>query len=255
MNGARAIAVQVSSVVQHFVSNFQTALNPQIIKNYASGNIDDMLKLVFRGSRFSYYILFVIALPLFVNADYILSLWLKHVPEHTSNFLRLVLIFTLFESLSGPLKTTMYATGIVRNYQIVVGGVQLMNLPISYIFLYLGYPSESVFVIAIVLSFVGMIGRLFTIKPLIQLSISSFMLNVWLNVMTISFVSAALPILCSYYMEQGIFRFILISTLSIICSMLAILYIGCNKEERGIIYGYKKNILGKIKYFKKTRND
>ncbi len=238
VNGARAIAIQVSSVLQHFVGNFQTALNPQIIKNYASGNREDMIKLVFRGARFSYYILFIIALPFFINADYVLSLWLKVVPEHTSAFLRLVLLFTLFESLSGPLMTAMYATGIIRNYQIVVGGIQLLNLPISYIFLYYGFPCEVVFIIAIILSFFAMVARLFMLKPLVQLSISSFMIRVWGNVMIVSFISTIIPFLFSYNLHSSFLVFLSTTFLCLLCSSFSILYIGCKNEERSVIYAY-----------------
>ena len=247
VNGARAIAVQVNTIIQSFVANFQTALNPQIIKNYASGNSEYMMKLVFQGARFSYYILFIIALPIFINADFILALWLKEVPEHTSNFLRLVLLFSLMESLSGPLMTTMYATEKIRDYQIVVGFIQLINLPIAYLFLYWGYPSESVFVIAIILSFVAMITRLIMLKPLVAISISSFMLRVWLNIMLITFSSSIPPLLLSFSMEQSVCQFLISLTLGLVCSIISILFIGCSTSERNLIYKYAWKGLYKIK--------
>lgn len=242
VNAARAIAIQVSSVIHHFVSNFQTALNPQIIKNYASGNNNSMMKLVYSGSKFSYYILFIIALPIFINADYVLSLWLKEVPDHTTNFMRLILIFTLFESLSGPLMTAMYATGKVRNYQIIVGGIQLLNLPISYLFLYYGYPSETVFLIAIALSLVALIARLFVLRPLVNLSISSFLLEVMVNVLIITIVSAILPAIGYYYLKESFLSFVFICLLSLISSCLSILYLGCKKNEREVFWGYVTKI-------------
>ena len=249
VNGARAIAIQVNSVIQSFVNNFQTALNPQIIKNYASGNNDYMMKIVFQGARYSYYILFVIALPLFMNADYVLSIWLKDVPNHTTNFLRLVLLFSLMESLSGPLMTAMYATEKIRNYQIVVGLVQFINLPISYLFLYLGYPSESVFVIAIFLSFMALIARLFMLKPLIGLSISSFMIKVFLNVIVISLSSCVLPFIILSSLEQSIYRFLSSLIICLVCSVLSVLYLGCEKGERSVIFSYVLRFVVKAKSF------
>lgn len=246
VNGARAIAVQVNSIIQSFVSNFQTALNPQIIKSYASGETEYMMKLVFQGARFSYYILFLIALPVFVNTDYILSIWLKEVPEHTSAFLKLVLLFSLTESLSGPLMTTMYATEKIRNYQIVVGFIQLINLPLAYWALYLGYPSESVFVIAIILSFVAMVARLFMLKPLVQLSISSFMIKVWLNVVLVSIAAGFIPILLSLFLESSFLSFALTSSIGLILSVITILFLGCSKEERVIVFNYAKLMKNKI---------
>lgn len=248
INGARAIAIQVNTIIQGFVYNFQTAMNPQIIKSYASENREYMMKLVFQGAKFSYYILFIIALPIFVNTDYILALWLKVVPEHTSNFLRLVLLFSLMESLSGPLMTAMYATERIRNYQIVVGFIQLINLPLSYLFLDWGYPSEIVFVIAIILSIVALIARLIMLKPLVSISISSFMVRVLLNVMLITLSSSILPLLMSLYIKQSFCQFIFSIFLGLVCSVLSILYLGCSNSEREIIYKYVWKIFYKIKF-------
>ena len=152
VNAARGIASQVNTAVHGFVSNFMTALNPQITKSYASGNRDYMMTLIFQGARLSFYMLLVLSLPIFVNTYYILTLWLKIVPEHTASFVQLILLFGLSESISNPLITAMLATGKIRNYQLVVGGLQLMNLPVSYILLRIGLFPEIVIVVAIILS-------------------------------------------------------------------------------------------------------
>lgn len=251
INGARAIAVQVNTIVQGFVSNFQTAFNPQIIKRYASGNNESMQRLVFQGARFSYYILFILALPIIVNTDFILSIWLKEVPPHTSNFLRLVLLFSLIESLSGPLMTAMYATGKVKMYQIVVGTVQLMNLPLAYVALLLGGPSEIVFVIAILLSFVALFARLIILKPLLSLSIRLFLEDVFFNVMIVSVISCIIPFVLSYYIPSSIIQFIIISILCVVCSAFAIFFAGCSNDERNIAFGYVRNKLCGIKNSRK----
>ena len=246
VNGARAIAIQVNAIIQGFVINFQTALNPQIIKSYASGDNDYMMKIVFQGARFSYYILFVIALPVFLNVDYLLALWLKEVPAHTSNFLRLVLLFSLMESLSGPLMTAMYATEKIRNYQIVVGFIQLVNLPLSYLFLYLGYPAEIVFVVAIILSFIALGARVVMLKPFVSISLSSFMSKVWINVMMVSVISCAFPLLSLYVLHQTFCQFLISSGLSVLCSCISILYLGCTRGEREVAYKYVKQTYEKI---------
>jgi O-antigen/teichoic acid export membrane protein len=249
VNGARAIAVQVSTIVQNFVSNFQTAINPQIIKSYASGDTNYMMDLVFRGARFSYYILFVLVLPILINTDFILDLWLKEVPPHTSNFLRLVLLFSLAESLSGPLMTAMYATEKIRNYQIVVGFIQFINLPISYLFLYWGYSSESVFIIAIILSLVALAVRLVMLKPLVSLSITAFFVKVLINVSFVTLLSCALPLMLFYYIEPSWFQFLITSLASLIGSALFILFVGCSEKERAPIYNYARRMVSICKSF------
>ena len=152
VNAARGIAFQVNNAVNQFVTNFMTALNPQITKSYASGDKEYMMTLIFQGARLSFYMLFLLSLPILVNTHYILTLWLKIVPEHAVLFVQLILIFALSESISQPLITAMLATGKIRNYQIIVGGLQMMNLPVSYILLRIGYFPEIVIVVAICIS-------------------------------------------------------------------------------------------------------
>ena len=147
--------MQVNTAVSGFVTNFMTALNPQITKSYATGNYEYMMKLVFQGARLSYYILLILSLPILVSTPYILDLWLVDVPTHAVSFVRLVLLFTMSESLAYTLVTAMLATGNIRNYQLVVGGCQMLNLPFSYILLKNGFPPETIMVVAIIISVVS----------------------------------------------------------------------------------------------------
>ena len=133
VNAARGIAFQVSTAVNAFVTNFMTAINPQITKSYATGDRDYLMLLLYKGARYSYYILLVLSLPVLVNTRFLLQLWLGVVPDHTVSFVRLSLLLGMCECFSHPLVTAMLATGRIRNYQLVVGGLQMLNLPISYL--------------------------------------------------------------------------------------------------------------------------
>ena len=144
VNAARAVANQVLHAVEGFVGNFMTALNPQITQTYASGEHDRMMTLIYSGARFSFYMLFALCLPIIVNTDYLLHIWLSTVPEHSVLFVQLTLIYCMIESISRPLVTAQLATGNIRNYQLLVGGLQLLNLPIDYILLSLNYPPEVI---------------------------------------------------------------------------------------------------------------
>lgn len=245
VNAARGVAMQVSAAVNGFVSNFQMALNPQITKNYAVGNMSYMLSLVFKGARFSYYILWLISLPVLVEADYILSLWLVEVPEHATLFLQLVIIFSLCESLSGPLMTSMYATGKVKNYQIVVGGLQLLNLPLSYICLKVGLPVESVFVVSIVLSLFCMLARLFMLRPLINISPILFLKDVWINTILVTAVSFIPTYILSRLLYDSLVSFFVIVISSVVFAGCSILYIGCQREERYLIVSKVRHFINK----------
>ena len=178
VNAARGIANTVNNVLASFAGNFMTALNPQITKSYAAGNYDYMFSLVERGSRFSYYILLLFALPMLFEAEFVLTLWLKHYPEHTVNFVRLILIVTMCDILSNTLINLKSATGNIRNYQIVVGGMLLMNFPLSYFCLKLGCPPESTLVIALLVAVLCLFLRLFFLRKVAGFSIKRYLYKV-----------------------------------------------------------------------------
>lgn len=160
LNAARGIAVAVNNAVSAFAGNFMIAVNPQITKSYAAGDRLYMFNLVERGSRFSFYIIFILAMPILFETEFVLTLWLKQYPEHTVNFVRFVLLLTLCDTLSNTLITLQCATGKIRNYQIVVGGMLLMNFPLSYICLKMNMQPESIYIVALFVSVVCLILRL-----------------------------------------------------------------------------------------------
>lgn len=235
VNAARGIAYQVNNAISGFVNNFMTALNPQITKSYATGDKEYMMTLIYQGARLSFYILLILSLPVIVNAHYILTLWLKIVPEHTTLFVQLVLIFAMSESISSPLITAMLATGKIRNYQIVVGGLQMMNLPISYVLLRYGCIPETVLIVAICISQCCLAARLYMLRGMIGLSVRKYMSKVYLNVFSVTILSAIIPCVSSYYLNETFINFIIICTISVICTFTVIYFIGCNRKERQFI--------------------
>lgn len=246
VNAARGIAYQVNGAIQGFVSNFMTALNPQITKSYASGDRDYMMTLIYQGARLSFYMLLLLSLPVIINTHYILVLWLKIVPEHTVLFIQLVLIFAMSESISNPLVTAMLATGNIRNYQIVVGGLQIMNLPISYVLLRLGMFPEIVMVVAIVISQCSLAARLYMLRGMIGLSARKYLRHVYFNVLTVTVLSAAVPFFVSKNINEGFFNFVLLCLLSVACTAVVIYYVGCNRNERQFIVSKAKALKHKI---------
>ena len=177
----------------------------------------------------------ILSLPVIINVDYILGLWLKTVPEHTSTFIQLVLVFTMSEAISNPLITAMLATGNIRNYQIVVGGLQLMNLPISYVLLRNGCMPETVLIVAICLSQCCLATRLYMLRGMIGLSIHEYMSKVYFNILIVTALSAIIPCLLSYYLSETFVSFITICVISVICTFTVIYFVGCNRNERQFI--------------------
>ena len=232
VNAARGIAMQVNQTIVGFSNNFMTALNPQITKSYASGEQDYMMKLIFRGARFSFYMLLFLSLPVLANTHYILSLWLGMVPDHSVLFVRLALIFAMSESISSPLVTAMLATGKIRNYQIVVGVLQMLNLPISYVLLRIGCIPETVMMVAIGLSQCCLAARLVMLRTMIGLSARKYLREVYLNVILVTTAAAVLPILTTVILEESFLNFVIIVLISLITAAISIFYIGFNKNER-----------------------
>ena len=248
VNAARGIAFQVNTAISGFVTNFMTALNPQITKSYASGDRDYMMTLIYQGARLSFYMLLLLSLPVLVNTHYILGLWLKIVPDHAVLFVQLVLIFAMSESISNPLITAMLATGKIRNYQIVVGGLQMMNLPISYLLLRMGMFPEIVIIVTIVISQCCLAARLLILREMIGLSIRKYLKNVYINVLSVTVTAAILPLLLTSVLKESFPDFILSSLVALACTGITIYYIGCNKTERKFLLNklYKlKNKLNK----------
>lgn len=235
VNASRGIAIQVNSAIMGFVSNFMTALNPQITKSYASGDRDYMMTLIFQGARLSFYMLLLLSLPVLVNTHYILVLWLKLVPEHAVLFAQLILIFAMSESISNPLVTAMLATGKIRNYQIVVGGLQMMNLPISYVCLRFGCIPETVLVVAIAISQCCLAARLYMLRGMIGLSSIQYMKKVYFNVIAVALLSVMIPAILSKYMDESFLSFAILSLLVMACTIAVEFYVGCNGKERAFV--------------------
>lgn len=233
VNAARGIAYQVFTAIYSFATNFMTALNPQITKSYAAGNYDYMMNLVFKGSRFASYLLFMMSLPVFINTGYILNFWLDTVPEKTEIFVRLILIFAMSEVISRPLVTAQLSTGNIRNYQLVVGGIQLLNLPLSYFVFKCNGDAESLFIVSILVSQLCFVSRLFMLKKIIRFfSIRRFLKEVYLNIAFVFIISAIIPIYTASILNDNLIGFLISSFTSVISSAVTVYFIGCSKSER-----------------------
>ena len=246
VNAARGIATRVTSAVQGFSQNFMTALNPQITKSYASGDWQYMMTLIYQGARLSFYMLLLISLPVLLNTHYLLEIWLKVVPEHAVEFVQLSLILSMLESISNPLITAMLATGNIRNYQIIVGGLQMLNLPISYILLRMGCVPETVLIVAIIISQCCLVTRLIMLRGMIRLSAKNYLVKVYANIIIVSLFAAVVPVALSRVVEENIGNFLLLCLTSIICTVISILYIGCNKQERLFVASKVKSVISKF---------
>lgn len=182
INATMGIANQVGNAVNQFVSNFQLAFQPQIVKYYAQGDFHQLEDLIFRASRFSFLLLFAIAFPIIFNIDAILHLWLgDNIPEYTGVFCSLMIISFLFDALSAPLWMTIQASGIIRSYQIIISIIFLLNIMISYIILRLGYAPMSVMIIRILISIANLFFRIMFVSKRIDFSLKKYIITIILR--------------------------------------------------------------------------
>lgn len=232
INAARGIATQVQGAVNSFVINFQLAVNPQIIKSYAANEKDYMISLIIRSSKFSFYLMFILSLPIILEINQILKLWLITVPDYAPLFTILVLTVILIDCLSGPLMTAVQATGKIQTYQIVVGSLQILILPLSYLFLKMGYSPEVTLYINIVISLIALCFRLFFLKKILRFPVIQFLNeNVFRNILVV-ILTFILPLFVKNSMETNIIRLISVTLTSLFWGVFIIYKVGLNETEK-----------------------
>ena len=247
INAASGIAYQVSAAMNLFVVNFQMAINPQIIKSYASEELKYMHQLIYQGAKYSFFLLFTLTLPILFETQYILKLWLNIVPEYTAVFTQLVIINVLIDSVSGPLMTAAQASGKIKLYQSVVGGLLVLNLPISYLFLKMGLSPEVTLYVSIGISIIALYARLKIISPLVNLNVFDFFKTVIMRIIPVVLVSLILPVLAFPSLEESFLKLLLTVMTSILSALITIYYIGLGKTEQEFMNRKLKGFIQKVK--------
>jgi len=235
VNASRGIAYQVNSAVDQFVQNFMTATRPQIIKYYSTGENEKMLKLIFQSSKLSFFLLFILSMPILLETNYVFIIWLKSVPLYAVIFTRLVIISLLINSLSYPLITGAQATGNIKKYQLTIGLVAFLNLPISYLFLKFGFPAQSVFIATVIFSIIYLVLRLILLKDLINLSRKAYIKEVIYPISLTTIIAYVIPYFISSNLSEGFFRFSIVLIIGFIASIASIYYIGVSITERNML--------------------
>ncbi len=242
VNAARGIAMQVQGVMGQFITNFQTAINPQITKAYAGAEYYRMHSLLHLSSKFSYFLMFVMSIPVFIEAPVILKWWLTTVPENTVVYLRIILIYSVLATLSNPLWISVLATGKLKKYQLFDNIVQVSVLPISYIaFKYFNAASYWVFLILLASGVVETIIRVWIVLPLIGHKYIDYIHEVIIPLVLVSFVAPLLPLVLSTgFSGNDVIKFFIVCFVSIPCSLFTIWLFGLNDKERTYFIEYVK---------------
>jgi O-antigen/teichoic acid export membrane protein len=250
VNAARGVAFQVETALSMFAYNFLTAVRPQIVKLFAEGNIRKMLSLMFESSKYAYFLLYIVALPVFLETDYLLNIWLKEVPDHASLFFRCVLLNSLIRVFASPVIQTVHATGHIKWLNLYAGGASVvLTLPLVYIAYRCGYPAETAFYIIAGVSIICNYLELFVLKKEVSLSILKYTLHVYgagTLITGLSFV----PVYCLYRsLEPSLYRLLLVGFADLVLVGLLVFFIGLSSTNR------KKIISGVRKKIKQTKYD
>ncbi len=245
VNAARGVAVQVESVVKQFANNVQTAINPQIIKSYAADEKERTYSLVFASSRYCFYLLFLLSLPIIIEANFVLNLWLGKgsVPEHTVNFIRIILSITLLDAFVNPLFTANLASGKLKLYQICVCSVSYVFMFITYFALRMTEIPESVFYCLFVSTLIGVGIRIFVVHRQIQLPVGRYVKSVVFKVLLVVAISIILPVAVHFNLDDGWGGFFASAAMSILSVAATIYFFGIDSSERTWL---KSKILAKI---------
>lgn len=249
-NAARGVSGQISGAVQGLTSGFQSAVNPQITKRYAANDSEATCRLLCESSKISYFLLFILVLPVMMEADFILKLWLVEVPPMASLFTRIILIEALLSALGNPMITSLMATGDIKWYQIVVGSSLLFIVPIAYIFLKVGFPIETALIVSALFIFLGDVLRVVFCKKQIGLSLRLYGLKVVLPITIVTILSVILPGIIHYNLSEGWTRLILSTVVSCLIVVILIYTIGLTATERKFII---TGIVSRIKNFSSSR--
>ena len=247
VNAARGISVQIQGVVKNFITNFQTAVSPQIIKSYALGDSERLFSLIFKSSRLSFYFLLCISLPIFLEADYLLSIWLKEVPQHSASFVRLIILAIVLDPLANPLCVANNATGNVKLFKMCESAICLLVIPIGYTLLKIGLSPESVFVTQVILSIIVQIARVMLSKNTLHFTYKDYLQKVLVYIVRVGVISIIIPVIFKIYLNNTFISFMTIVALSVLSVVATTYTLGLSQGERRSINGKIYSFLSKSK--------
>ena len=243
VNSSTAVANTVLNALMGFTDNFLTAIRPQIIKQYAAKQYDYFQNIVINSSKYSYYLLLFTTLPLLIEAEYAMGVWLKEVPQYAVIFCQLSIINNWISILYRSIVISISATGQVKRISIINGTIYLLVLPVSYIMLEIGFGPTIPFILNIIFLFIGhTVFSMITIKKLIPFfSLQSFYRSVLFRCTIISSIAISLPLLLHEILSYGFLRFIVVCITSLVWAAITIYIIGMNSSERKTLINFVKN--------------
>ena len=246
VNAARGVAYQVINAIRGFTSNIYTAARPQFTQSYAQGDSHRTIQLMFSTSKLCFILLLMLSLPVMFEADYVLKIWLgDNVPDYTQIFVVLVIISSLITVFNPAMSFVVHATGKMKTYQVAGALIDLLILPVAYLFLKMGFQPESVFIVSIVFNIIQQIVSLIIVNKLVPFSIKEYIVRVWVP-LSIVVLIAVIPLLGIHsFMSQGFLRLCIVVVVSSLVIMGLSYCAAFNNSERQIFKGFVKRFFKK----------
>ena len=246
VNAARGVANQVNSGLQSFVSNITVPVRPQLIQSYSQGNINRSLNLTYTMSKLSCFVLLLMAVPIMLEIDYILHIWLgdKNIPAHTASFVIIIVLNSFLNNLNSAISGLVHASGKMKKYQLAGGSISLISVIIVYFSMLFMEVSELALIVILVMDTVRQIIALIILKSIVpEFSFSIYIKNIIFPVFKVSFIGIIIPICIHSLLPYGLTRFIIVFILSVFLIGFSIYFLGLNCNEKILV----KNIFDKLK--------
>ena len=237
VNAAYGLALMVNTQINQFSQNVNRAFSPQITKNYANGNNFASKSLAMQSSRYAFFMLFIICIPVFIELDYIYTLWLKEPPQYTVEFSRWMLIESLFVNLNIGIAIYVFATGKVKLYQVFTNLIYMLNIPIAYSFFYLGFPPIVIAIGSLLAVLLMMFTRHIILNKLFNLSFSSYFFEVYSPALKV-----LLPILPLIFFfsesSSNFFGFVCRAFFEFSITLCSVWFLGLKNKEREYVRNF-----------------
>ncbi len=235
VNAARGVAMLASESIKQFANAFQIAAAPQITKTYSGGEFEEQKTLILFACKSTLFLMLLVALPIFMETEAILGLWLKDPPVDSALFLRLIICDALICSSANPMYYAIMATGNIKGYQLMGAIINMCNFSCCWMILSLGAPAYSVFCVLIVVSVLMLVLRLEFLRRMISFSAGEYVRAVVIPGVRVVVASASLPLIALWYLAAGLPRLLAVGLLGLCCTVSAIYLLGLNVGERTFV--------------------
>lgn len=244
-NGSVWLAEQVLIAFNRVIGTLQTAFNPQLIKQHSTGNHEEVSSLLSLSCKLTGFIVLIAAVPAFVDAPFVINLWLKQVPEHLVVLVRIVILYVIIDSLSGPFVTVAYAVGKLRNYQLIASLIMLLTLVLTYALYSLGFALVVAVSSRILCAVAMLMFRVLYVEKVTGLNSKIFFLNIFPRLFSVSVISFAISFYINTVLPVGFLGLLLLIGLNTIAVAILFFYLVLISSERKYLTSLIKKKLGR----------